>query len=178
MRGFADPARGQSTHSQDDLADAALLRASLTRRARGVVALALSALLTLAYWIWAAFIAVGAGIFGAALNTCDEGCRDDFPPLVEPWAWGEYDAFPEVTFIAFAGLVAVCAFALFMYQRRFVPASLALLCSFALLSYPFFAGLTDEGRATLAFGPALGVVALAALVVRSLQDQFTARITK
>jgi hypothetical protein len=133
------------------------------------VSIALSVLLAVGYWFWAAFIAIGAGIFGAALNTCEEGCRDDFPPLLEPWAWGDYYAYPEVSFIAFAGLIVASAFAVFIFRRQPIPATLALLGSLALLSYPFFAGLTDLGRATYAYGPFLAIIALGLVLAPSVR---------
>jgi hypothetical protein len=135
------------------------------------VSIALSVLSAVAYWFWAAFITIVVGGFGAALKTCEEGCRDDFPPPLEPWRWGDYYAYPEVTFIAFAGLIVASAFAVFIFRRRPIPATLALLGSLALLSYPFFAGLTDLGRTTFTygFGSFLAVIALGLLLASSVR---------
>jgi hypothetical protein len=116
--------------------------------------------LAVGYWLWAAFIAVGAGFLGAVLN-CEYGdCEGGFPPLAEPWVWGDYYVFPEVTFVAFAGLVPATAFvALVHFGRRWL-AALTLTLSLVILVYPYFAGLTAEGGAVFWFGPLLGLAAV------------------
>lgn len=89
------------------------------------------------------------------------GCEDGFPSWAKPWTWGDYYVYPEATFIGFAGLLAASAFIYLVVVARQRSAIVTFALSLALLSYPFFAGLTSEGRWTLMFGPLLGVIALA-----------------
>lgn len=121
-------------------------------------------LLAFAFLAWAALIAVAAGFVGAALN-CEggEGCRPGPPPWFQPWEWGEYYASPESAYVGLAGLAAASVFIFQVRRRRPLVAAGALLVSLVLLSYPFFAGLTESGRGLLVFGPAPGIAALAAL---------------
>jgi hypothetical protein len=117
--------------------------------------------LVLCFWLWATFIAVGAGFLGASLN-CEYGdCEGGFPAWSEPWTWGDYYVYPEVTF-AFAGLAAATAFAVLVFLGRRVLGVLALAASLVLLTYPFFAGLTPEGRSLFWFGLVFGLAAVPA----------------
>jgi hypothetical protein len=113
------------------------------------------------YWLWSAFIAIGAGFIGAILN-CEYGdCEDGFPTWYVPWTWGDYYVYPEVTLIALGGLAAATTFAALVFADRRFLSLLVFGVSLAVLSYPFFAGLTAEGRALFGFGPLLGLVAVA-----------------
>jgi len=123
----------------------------------------LSWILAFGFFLWSAFVAIGAGILGSILNCSEtaEGCdQSGFPSLLEPWTWGEYDVYPEVGLIALAGLVFACAFLVFVVRGRRLPAGITLLLNLVLMSYPFFAGLTGEGQAAFSFGPLLGLAAL------------------
>ena len=115
----------------------------------------------MSYWLWSAFIVAGAGVIGSALN-CEggEGCRSGSPPRLQPWAWGDYSVFPEAAVIGLAGLVIASTFVYLILRGLDRQAIAALVISLVLLSYPFFAGLTEEGRELFVFGPLLGVIAL------------------
>ncbi len=110
-------------------------------------------------------IALGAGYIGAALN-CDEnseGCDvAGFPSVVEPWTWSDYDAFPEVFVIGLLGLAGAALLVVFVVRRNRGLAAVAFVSSAVLLSYPFFAGLTEEGRLNFVWGFALGLGAVLA----------------
>ena len=115
--------------------------------------------LAICFWLWAAFITLGAGVVGAILN-CEYGdCEGGFPAWTEPWTWGDYYVYPEVTFVALAGLGAATAFAVLVFLGRRWLAALALLLTLAVLTYPYFGGLTVEGRALLWWGALLGLAA-------------------
>ncbi len=118
--------------------------------------------ISLGFWLWSAWIVVAAGFLGAVLNCEGFGeCDSGSPSWLQPWTWGNYDVYPESLFIGLAGLAAASAFVvLVLVARRRVPAAASLLVSLVLLSYPYFAGLTTEGRATFWFGPLLGLAAL------------------
>lgn len=124
----------------------------------------MSLLLAIGYWLWSAFIAVGAGLIGAALN-CGEGeiCESGSPPLLKPWVWGDYEDVPAVRYIALGGLLASSAFVVAVYLGRRVLAVITLLVSAAFLSYPFFAGLTSQGRLLFGFGAVFGLAAIFAM---------------
>ena len=127
-------------------------------------------ILALGFLLWSAFIALGAGFLGAVLSCSEntEGCNEPgFPSPLRPWTWGEYGVFPEVVVPALDGLAAACAFVAFVVRRRRLYAGATLLLSLLLLSYPFFAGLTAEGRANFSFGPLLGLIALLTMLWRS-----------
>lgn len=121
-------------------------------------------ILAFGFWVWSAFIAWGAGFVGTGLN-CEggEGCKSGSPSWLQPWTWGEYDVFPEAAYVGLVGLVASSAFVLFVLHRRPHAAAAAFAASVALLSYPFFAGLTPSGRGTFVFGPLLALASLARL---------------
>lgn len=68
--------------------------------------------------------------------------------------------FPEVAFIAFAGLFAASAFVAAVFQGRRSLGAGALLVSLVLVTYPYTAGLTASGRAIYWFGPIFAFVAL------------------
>jgi hypothetical protein len=126
----------------------------------------LAIVLAICFWVWAAFIAAAAGFVGAVLNTgCgdDDGCEDGFPSFLEPWTWGEYYVYPEVTFVALAGLAAASALAVLAFLGRQLLGAVALVVSLVLLSYPFFAGLTSSGRALFWFGALFGIAAVTAI---------------
>lgn len=124
----------------------------------------MSLLLAIGYLLWSAFITVAAGFIGAAFN-CGEGeiCDQSPPPPFQPWRWGHHETIPEVRYLAVAGVLAACGFVVAVYLRRRVLAVIALLASTLLLSYPFFAGLTSEGRVMLCFGVVLGIAAIVAM---------------
>jgi hypothetical protein len=111
--------------------------------------------------LWSLLIAIGAGFIGAGLN-CEggEGCSDGFPSWLRPWAWGGYYVYPEATIVGLVALIPASAFVAFVVVGRQMLAAFALVLSLALLSYPFFAGLTAEGRRIFWFGPLLGFAAL------------------
>lgn len=124
----------------------------------------LSLVLAAAYLVWSGFLALGAGFIGALLNCSEntDGCHSaGFPSLLEPWTWDDFDVFPEVFFIALAGLLAAVALLVSVLKGRRPLAAIAFASSLVLLSYPFFAGLTDEGRTLLASGALLGFGAVA-----------------
>lgn len=111
--------------------------------------------LAIGFWLWCAVIAIGGGFIGSALN-CDESdaeCRDGFPSWFEPWTWGDHDVYPAALIIGAAGLVAASAFVVFVFRRERLSAGITLPCTLVLLSYPFFAGLTSEGRLRFGLGP-------------------------
>lgn len=133
--------------------------ASVERRYLRLVSCALA----FAFLIWAGFIAVGAGFIGALLNCGEDtdGCDDPgFPSLIEPWTWGRFDVFPEVFFVALAGLASAGLFVVFVLRGARLVAAVTFALALALLSYPFFAGLTDHGRALFAWGLLLGLAAV------------------
>jgi hypothetical protein len=68
--------------------------------------------------------------------------------------------FPETALIGFAGLFLASAFVYFVVVGQYRPAVVTFVLSLVLLSYPFFAGLTEKGRGIFIFGPLLGVIAL------------------
>ena len=113
------------------------------------------------YWLWSAFIVAGAGTIGSALN-CEGGedCRSGSPPRLQPWTWGDYSVFPEAAVVGLVGLVIASAFVYFTVRGQHRQAVAAFVISLVLLSYPFFAGLTEEGRVIFVFGPLLGAIAL------------------
>jgi hypothetical protein len=121
------------------------------------------AVLAWGFWLWSTFIAVGAGFFGAVLNCEHLSCKQGSPSWFQPWTWGDYYVFPEVTYIAFVAFLCTGAFVGLVVARRQTAAVVALACSVALLAYPYFAGLTAYGRALFSFGPLLAIGALAAL---------------
>jgi hypothetical protein len=117
-------------------------------------------LLATAFWVWCAFITFGAGFLGALLN-CEGGCSaSGSVEWAKPWTLGGHDVFPEVFFIALAGLLCASVFAVGVVQRQFIPAVAAFVATATLLTYPFFAGLTSEGQRLYWFGPLIGVAAL------------------
>lgn len=123
----------------------------------------LGKLLAVGFWLWAAFITAGAGFIGAVLN-CEYGdCEGGFPAWSEPWTWGEYYVYPEVTFVAAAGLGFATVFVVLAFLGQRALAAVALVVSLVLLTYPFFAGLTASGRALFWFGPLLGIAAVPAI---------------
>jgi hypothetical protein len=134
-------------------------------------------LLAFGFWLWCAFIAVGAGFIGAVLN-CEggEGCKSGSPSWLQPWTWGNFYVYPEVTIIAFVALVPATAFVVFVITRRPVLAVVAFVVSNILISYAFFAGLTPEGRALFWFGPLVGIAAIY-LMSRS-RDRFANHFAK
>ncbi len=83
-----------------------------------------------------------------------------FPSWVEPWTWVDYYVFPETLWLGTAGLVLASVYLLLVFTGRRLLAFVALLTSLALLSYPFFGGLTTEGHPLFSFGPLLGVLGL------------------
>jgi len=116
--------------------------------------------LALAFWAWSAFITFGAGLLGAALN-CEHGCEGTgAAQWTKPWTLASHYVFPEIFFIAIGGLVVATVFAVLVRRRRPLPAAAALLISTLLLSYPFFAGLTSQGRRLFWWGPLVGAAAL------------------
>jgi hypothetical protein len=114
------------------------------------------------YWLWSATIAVVAGFFGAVL-ACEYGCRPGSPPWLQPWEWGNYYVNPEATIIGLGGLLAATTFARYVVIREPRAAAVSFIVSLVLLSYPFFGGLTEEGRGVFAFGPVVGLASLVAL---------------
>jgi hypothetical protein len=121
-------------------------------------------LLTWSFWLWSAALAFGGGVVGASLN-CGEGdiCRDGSPGWLEPWTWGDYSVYPEVSYVSAAGFAAASAFLVLTTRRRRMPATIAFFVSLVLLSYPYFAGLTESGRGLFVFGPLLGAGAVVAM---------------
>jgi hypothetical protein len=119
-------------------------------------------LLASAYWLWSAFIAVVAGFLGSGLRCEDGDCRPGSPPRFQPWTWNHYYVVPEAFYLGLGGLVAASAFVYFVVAGRLRHAVVAFLLSLALLIYPFFAGLTEEGREIFVLGPLLAVIALVA----------------
>jgi hypothetical protein len=114
------------------------------------------------FWLWSAFIAVGAGFLGTLLN-CEAGekwCKTGFPSWFQPWAWGDYYVYPEATIAALMALVPATAFVALVVGRRQSSAAAAFVLSLVLLSYAFFGGLTSDGRVLFSFGPLLGLAAL------------------
>ena len=126
-------------------------------------------LLAFGFLLWCAFVAVGAGFIGTALN-CEagEGCKPGSPSWLAPWTWGDFYVYPEATIVAFVALVPASAFVAFIVTRRQLPAVVAFALSVTLTSYPYFAGLTAEGRTIFWFGPLLG---LAAIVMSTSRDR-------
>lgn len=125
----------------------------------------MSLLLAIGYWLWSAFIAVGAGFLGAMFN-CGEGeiCESGSAPALQPWTWGDYDTVPAVRYLAIAGLLAGTAFVLAVYRGRRALAVTTLLVSAVVLSYPLSAGLTTPARLVLlVVGALLGVGAVLTL---------------
>ena len=117
-------------------------------------------ILALGFLGWCVFITVGAGVLGSGLN-CEYGdCRDGSPPWLEPWTWGDYYVYPTAFFIGLSGLVAASAFVGLVWKGRHRAAAGALVVTLALLSYPFFAGLTPSGRMLFWPGALLGLAAL------------------
>ncbi len=117
--------------------------------------------LAVAFWLWAAFIAIGAGFIGSALNCeSDEGCKPGSPSWLRPWTWGDFYVYPEAMIVGLAALVPGTAFVVFVVTDRRLPAAAALLPCLVLLGYPYFAGLTTSGRTTFGFGPLLGFAAI------------------
>lgn len=84
------------------------------------------------------------------------------PAALEPWTWGEYDAFPATFVLGLAGLVVAGLFVACVAQSRRGAAVVTLVGCLLLLSYPFFGGLTEAGRLLLAPEATLGLVALLA----------------
>jgi hypothetical protein len=60
------------------------------------------------------------------------------------------------------GLAPAIAFVVLVVSGRRHAAVVAFGFSLVFLSYPFFAGLTQEGRVPFAFGVLLGIAAIAA----------------
>jgi hypothetical protein len=114
------------------------------------------------FWLWCGFIAVGAGFIGAALNTdcAGDGCKEGSPSWLEPWTWGDYYVFPEVTVIGLVALVPATIYVILVARRERLTALPLLTLTLVLLTYPYVAGLTPQGRLTFWFGPILGVGAL------------------
>ncbi len=127
-------------------------------------------ILAFGFWLWSAFILLGAGYIGAVLNCDSDGsgdfCKPGFPSWLEPWTWGHHYVFPETLYVGVPGLGAASLFVAFTIGRRRIPAAAALAVSFVLLSYPFFAGLTPYGRAVFSFGPLLGIAPVVTLFKR------------
>jgi hypothetical protein len=118
--------------------------------------------LAICFLLWAAVVAVGAGFLGAVLN-CEYGdCESGFPAWSEPWSWGDHYVYPEVTFVAFAGLAGAIVFTMLVFGGRRLLAAVAHGVTLLLLSYPFFAGLTSSGRALFGFGVLFGLAAVPA----------------
>jgi hypothetical protein len=65
--------------------------------------------------------------------------------------------------IAVVGLVVATGFAVLVRRRLPLRATAALVVSTLLLGFPYFAGLTPEGRRVFWFGPIIGVAALVSL---------------
>lgn len=109
------------------------------------------------FWLWSAVLTYVGGVVGASLN-CEggAGCRSGSPPWFEPWRWDQYSVFPEVSYVSVAGLAMASAFLYLSIRRRRLPAAIALLLTLVLLSYPYFAGLTESGRGLFVLGPFLG----------------------
>ena len=119
--------------------------------------------LAICFWLWAAFITAAAGFVGAVLN-CEYGdCEGGFPSWTEPWTWGDYYVYPEVTFVALAGLGVATAFVVLVFLGRRWLAALALLLTLTVLIYPFFAGLTVEGRVLFGWGALVRLAAVPAI---------------
>jgi hypothetical protein len=108
---------------------------------------------------------VAAGFLGSSLNCDDSDCEGGSPSWLQPWTWGDHYFYPEAFFVGVAGLVAGSGFVFSVFRGRKLRAALFLAGSIALLSYPFFAGLTSEGRALFSFGPLLGFAALAFMLL-------------
>jgi hypothetical protein len=122
----------------------------------------------LGFWLRAALIAGVAGFLGSGLN-CEggNGCSEGDPSWLRPWTWGDHYVYPKAGIVALIGLVPASAFVALVVLGHRWSAAAALGVSVVLLSYPFFAGLTTEGRAFLGFGPLLGVVAVAITQMRA-----------
>jgi hypothetical protein len=73
---------------------------------------------------------------------------------------------PHSFYLGLAGLAFAAAFVVLVFVHRRLLATLALLASMALLSYPFFAGLTGSGRAQFWFGSLFGLGALILMQAR------------
>src|SRR5512140_2058123 len=101
-------------------------------------------MLTIEYWVWCASITFVAGFLGALLNWEDGGCSASPVEWAKPWTLGSHYVFPEVFFIALAGLLGASVFAVGVLRRKFIPAVAAFGATTTLLTYPFFAGLTSE----------------------------------
>ena len=119
-------------------------------------------LLAVAYLVSCAFISVVAGFIGALLS-CEYDCARRSPLWLQPWTWGDSYVFPEATIMGVLGFLVASFFVAFIFDRYWWPAAGSLAISLILMSYPFFGGLTQEGRAKLAFGP---LFALSALLAR------------
>ena len=118
-------------------------------------------LLALAFLVWCAFLTFGAGFIGTILN-CEYGCDGSGSvPWLKPWTLGSYYVFPEVFYIALVGLLSATLFTVAVVRRHLIPSVAALVATLVLLAYPFFAGLTSEGRRLFWFGPFIGIAALA-----------------
>lgn len=122
--------------------------------------------LAFGFWLWAALMAVGAGYFRSILNCEYQSCEDGSPSWVEPWAWGDYYVYPEVSFVGLVGLVAASLFVVCLLKDRRPHAAIALLVSLILMTYPYFAGFeavgargldTIEARMVFSLGPLLGL---------------------
>lgn len=95
-------------------------------------------ILAFGFWLWSAFIALGAGFVGALFA----------------------HASPATPYLGLGGWAAATAFVVLLLRDRRRTAAVALAASLALLSYPFFVGLTPSGRGNYAFGPVLALAAL------------------
>lgn len=118
-------------------------------------------LLAVGYWFWSATIGVIAGFFGAVL-ACEYGCKSGSPSWLQPWTWGSYYVYPEATIMGALGLVVASAFVGFVFKGQRLAAAASFVIALALLSYPYFGGLTAAGRELFAFGPVLGFAAMLA----------------
>jgi hypothetical protein len=116
--------------------------------------------LAVGYWAWTAFITFGAGFIGAGLN-CDDAseCSGDLR-WTQPWTLSHQYVFPEVFLIALGGLAFATLFVVFVRRQHALYAAAAFAVSVLLLAYPFFGGLTSDGRRFFWFGPLVGAAAL------------------
>jgi hypothetical protein len=113
----------------------------------------------LAFVVWAGTVEIGAGVIGSLLS-CEDHCSSGAPPWFQPWSWGGYEVYPKAAAIGLCGCLISVAFVAAVFARAKRTAIVFLILTLTLMSYPYFAGLTVEGRALLVFGPFLGLFAL------------------
>jgi hypothetical protein len=157
----------RGSEGSGDIPERWATRASFAPELTGNISKAMFPLvLGFAFWVWSAFITFGAGFVGAALN-CEHGCSHQPVQWAKPWTLGNHYVYPEVFIIGLIGFAAASLAVLFIRRRQPVHAAALLMVSLLLLSYPYFAGLTSEGRRLLWFGPLLGAAALAVSIAQS-----------